>query len=324
MPGVKLGRLEEVRLREVWQSEPHDFTPWLADAENLQFLAESLELPGFQLVRMEHPVDSFSADIVCKVLGTDDFVLIENQLERTDHIHVGQILTYAAKFDAHVIVWVAQKFTEAHRAALDWLNLITADEYGFFGVEVRAVRIGQSEIAPLFDVVAKPNEWTKPELSSPRDQTALSRENEENIEFWSNLDAALETKGVVQRRVKKSVKGPNLWIPLASDGSVYIVAYRALSGSPTVGVYLGVYGEHLAHYGSILKQAHGVSEDPIIAAGNWEKNRTETVEKLIAEPLSIDGLDQATQIEWLVDRINSFAEEFQLVTANAQTEKPEL
>jgi len=90
---MALGRLEQVDLRSVWKSEPYDSTPWLAEAENLQFLSECLELPGLELVRTEHPVDNFSADIVCKVVDTDKFVLIENQLQKTDHIHIGQILT---------------------------------------------------------------------------------------------------------------------------------------------------------------------------------------------------------------------------------------
>lgn len=96
----QIGRLTPLDLREVWSSEPYSFTPWLADPENLQFLADSLDLPGLELVRTEHPVDSFSADIVAKIVDTDHFVLIENQLERTDHTHLGQVLTYAPRFDA--------------------------------------------------------------------------------------------------------------------------------------------------------------------------------------------------------------------------------
>ncbi|MEQ8738946.1 MAG: hypothetical protein RID59_10345, partial [Hoeflea sp.] len=238
---MQLGRLKEVDLRDVWKSEPNDFTPWLAEPENLQFLADSLELPGLELIRTEHPVESFSADIVCKIIDTDHFVLIENQLEKSDHMHVGQILTYAAKFDARIIVWVAQKFTEAHRAALDWLNDISADRYGFFGVEIRAVKIGESDVAPLFDVVAKPNEWTKPETISGAKRAELSEENMENIEFWNQIDDELEKRGKIQRKIKKEVKGTNLWIPISSDGSVYIVLYRALSGTARVGVYLGIY-----------------------------------------------------------------------------------
>jgi hypothetical protein len=238
-PTPLLGRLEEVDLRSVWSSEPYDFTPWLAEGTNLQFLAESLDLPGLELVRTEHPVDSYSADIVCVIVGTNDYVLIENQLEKTDHPHLGQLLTYAAKFDARAVVWVAKNFTGAHRAALDWLNKTTSSDYGFFGVEVRAVKIGDSAPAPLFDVVARPNEWTKPQVITSTSEVTVTEAHDQNILFWAEVDAALEKKGGIQRRVKKSVKGSNLWIPLSNDSSVYIVVFRSISQGIQLGAYLG-------------------------------------------------------------------------------------
>jgi hypothetical protein len=318
---MALGRLEEVNLREVWKSEPYDFTPWLAEPENLQFLAESLELPGLELVRTEHPVETFSADIVCKIVDTDQFVLIENQLEKTDHVHVGQILTYAAKFDARVVVWIAQKFTEAHRAALDWLNLISDDQYGFFGVEVRAVRIGNSDVAPLFNVVAKPNEWTKPERVAAVKQDALTDWHLQNIEFWNAMDAALQGRGLVQRRVKKEVRGSNFWIPLSSDGSVYIVCYRALSGKPRVGCYIGIYGTQMPHYAAALRAVDLTACDPAILAGNWTLNNKETVDSFNLPATVIDEKSDLSITEHLVDQVNLLSSAFLQPVAAAQANK---
>jgi len=316
---VALGRLAEVNLRDVWKSEPYDFTPWLAEPENLQFLAESLELPGFELVRTEHPVDAYSADIVCKIVDSDHFVLIENQLEKTDHVHVGQILTYAAKFDARVIVWIAQKFTEAHRAALDWLNYISDDQYGFFGVEVRAVRIGASDIAPLFNVVAKPNEWTKPERVDAVKQDGLTEWHVQNIEFWNAMDAALETRGLVQRRVKKEVKGSNLWIPLSTDGSVYIVCYRAMSGKPRVGCYLGIYGTLMPHYSQVLRTVDRTANNPPLSTGEWSLNEKGTVDSFSLPFTMIDQRGDAELIGCLVDQVNLLASLFLGPTKEAQS-----
>ncbi|MEQ8411976.1 MAG: hypothetical protein RIB52_10505 [Erythrobacter sp.] len=314
--------MKEVDLRDVWKSEPNDFTPWLAEPENLQFLADSLELPGLELIRTEHPVESFSADIVCKIIDTDHFVLIENQLEKSDHMHVGQILTYAAKFDARIIVWVAQKFTEAHRAALDWLNDISADRYGFFGVEIRAVKIGESDVAPLFDVVAKPNEWTKPETISGAKRAELSEENMENIEFWNQIDDELEKRGKIQRKIKKEVKGTNLWIPISSDGSVYIVLYRALSGTARVGVYLGIYSEYMPYYSSRLRSIPPESICEAIRGGKWTMNAKQTVDSYQISPMPMAGKDQGELVGWLVDRANDLAEAFLQPTIEAQQSKP--
>jgi hypothetical protein len=318
---MALGRLQEVNLREVWKSEPYDFTPWLAEPENLQFLAESLELPGLELVRTEHPVDAYSADIVCKIVDSDHFVLIENQLEKTDHVHVGQILTYAAKFDARVIVWIAQKFTEAHRAALDWLNYISDDQYGFFGVEVRAVRIGASDIAPLFNVVAKPNEWTKPERIDAIKQEGLTDWHVQNIQFWNAVDAALEVRGLVKRRVKKEVKGSNLWIPLSTDGSVYIVCYRALSGKPRIGCYVGIYGSEMQHYSRALRDVDLTASDLRLSSGEWSLNEKRTVDSFSLPVTMIEQRSDGELVECLVDQVNLLASAFLGPTKDAQSTK---
>jgi hypothetical protein len=120
------------------------------------------------LEAQERSVGLFRADILCKETTTDNWVLIENQLERTDHVHLGQLLTYAAGLQAVTIVWIAQYFTEEHRAALDWLNEITDERFNFFGLEIELWRIENSPVAPKFNVVCKPNDWTKKISQSAR------------------------------------------------------------------------------------------------------------------------------------------------------------
>ena len=152
-----LGRLQRVQLREAWESESGDFTPWLAQSENLSLLGEAIGL-NLELEAQEKGVGLFRADLFCKDTASDSWVLIENQLERTDHSHLGQLLTYAAGLSAVTIVWIAERFTEEHRAALDWLNEKTGEGINFFGLEVELWRIGNSPLAPKFNVVCKPNE----------------------------------------------------------------------------------------------------------------------------------------------------------------------
>src|SRR5688572_3350887 len=152
--------MQPVPLREAWESESGDFTPWLAQEENIEQLSEALGLE-LEVEAQEKDVGPFRADILCKNTVDGTWVLIENQLERTNHGHLGQLLTYAAGLEAVTIVWISQRFTEEHRATLDWLNQITDERFNFFGVEVELFRIGTSPLAPNFKVVSKPNDWSK-------------------------------------------------------------------------------------------------------------------------------------------------------------------
>lgn len=185
----KLGRLERVKLREAWSTEAQDFTPWLAREENLAILSETLEVE-LQPEAQEKSVGPFRADILCR--NADDggtWVLIENQLERTDHLHLGQLLTYAAGLNAVTICWIAASFTDEHRAALDWLNEITDERFHFFGLEVELWRIGDSEPAPKFNLVSKPNDWRRSviEIVDPDRTSPLRRQR---YAFWTQSDEA--------------------------------------------------------------------------------------------------------------------------------------
>ena len=155
-----LGRLSRVDVREVWLREAVGFTPWLAQEENLQLLAETINMQ-LVLEAKEKPVGMFRADIIARDVYTGHPVLIENQLERTDHGHLGQLLTYAAGLKAMSIVWVSTLFTDEHRAALDWLNEITSSSMAFYGLEMELWQIDDSAIAPKFNLVSKPNMFSK-------------------------------------------------------------------------------------------------------------------------------------------------------------------
>ena len=160
MTSDTLGRLTRVDLRDEWTSEDRDFTPWLAREENLAVLAETLGT-DLELEAEEKTVGPFRADILCKDTNSNAWVLIENQLERTDHGHLGQLLTYASGLEAVTIIWIASRFTEEHRSTLDWLNRITDKGFHFFGLEIELWRIGDSAAAPKFNIVSKPNDWSR-------------------------------------------------------------------------------------------------------------------------------------------------------------------
>src|SRR6478736_369897 len=159
MNDTNLGRLEKVDLRQFWVKEHIDFTPWLARQENLKLLGETIGIE-LECEAQEKDVGLFRADILCKDSANETWVLIENQLERTNHAHLGQLLTYASGLEAVTIIWIAARFTEEHRSTLDWLNKITDDSFRFFGLEVEFWRIGYSPAAPKFNIISKPNDWS--------------------------------------------------------------------------------------------------------------------------------------------------------------------
>lgn len=189
-----LGRLQKVELREAWQSESGDFTPWLAKEENLKLLAETIGIE-LELESQEKEVGPFRADILCKDTLTDNWVLIENQLERTDHTHLGQLLTYAAGLDAVTVVWIAERFTEEHRATLDWLNEHTDEKINLIGLEIELWRIGDSPIAPKFNIVSQPNDWSRTVQQAAAGGGEVSAHRQLQLRFWIAFKQYMEAQG---------------------------------------------------------------------------------------------------------------------------------
>ena len=213
---MKIGKLKKVDLRQLWKGEASDFTPWLAKEENIESLSELIGIE-LEVITEEKSVGPFRADILCKSTIDDSYVLVENQLEKTDHNHLGQLMTYAAGLEAVTIIWISKKFTEEHRAALDWLNRITDEEIKFFGIEVEAYQIGDSMPAPMFQMVSKPNDWTKAIHSSKR-QGTLTGTKTINLEYWTELKEYFEAKGT---KIKSQKPSPQHWTNFAIGKSDY-------------------------------------------------------------------------------------------------------
>ena len=180
-----LSTLQRVPLREAWKHEANDFTPWLAESENLNMLADVLHLGSLELVATEHWVGDFKLDILCT--NGDDQVIIENQLEKTNHSHLGQIITYAAGIGAKKVIWVAESFRPEHVAALEFLNQNTTDDLSFFAVELELWCIGDSPFAPKFEVVARPNDWVKSGREQARVAVTSTPTKQRLLKFWGAL-----------------------------------------------------------------------------------------------------------------------------------------
>jgi len=198
-----LGVLRRVELRSVWPHEAHDFAPWLAEPASLAALSSVLGLE-LELSGQEVAVGPYAADIVCKDTLSNTLVLIENQLDKTDHSHLGQVLTYAAGLKAQTVIWIAARFTDEHRAALDWLNTITQDEWQFFGLEIELWRIGASLPAAKFNIICQPNAWSRTVRSEAAKAEASSPTQALQLRFWSGFRDRMVAKG--QRAPKPSAQ----------------------------------------------------------------------------------------------------------------------
>ena len=186
---MQLGKIREVDLREVWPNEAQSFTPWLqAHPEELG------EVLGLELeFEKEKSVGAFSLDLFGTDLNTGKHVVVENQLERSDHSHLGQLLTYAGGLESGTVVWIAKEIRQEHRAALEWLNSVTNSETNFFGVEIKAIRIGDSAPAPWLDLVVQPNSWSK-SLKENASNLNESDRSKAYGEFWQGLIEELSEK----------------------------------------------------------------------------------------------------------------------------------
>lgn len=180
-----LGKLKKIELRIGWKHEANDFTKWLAQEENLALLSNEI---GFdiKLIQTEAKVGSFNVDILAEEEISGHKIVIENQLEISDHDHLGKIITYASGYDAKVIIWVVKDVREEHRNALDWLNENTNEDIGFYLLKIELWQIGDSLPAPKFEMISKPNDWAKA-VKSSADSAKLTETKLKQLEFWDTF-----------------------------------------------------------------------------------------------------------------------------------------
>ena len=193
MSTVKIGKLTEVDVRDLWKHEQYDFSNWLAKEENIKLLDDEIGLTLMD-INKEVYIGSYRCDLVAKDETTGQIVIIENQLEATNHDHLGKIITYAAGLDAKTIIWIVKEAREEHKAAIEWLNNNSSEEIGFFLIELHAYKINDSLPAPMFKVVEKPNNFTKTSKQNYSDKE-LNRSQNERLIFWEEFNTVIVGKG---------------------------------------------------------------------------------------------------------------------------------
>jgi len=229
--------MERVPLREAWKHEAGDFTPWLAEEENLNTLVDALGLGELELVATEHPVGDFKLDILCN--DGDGPVIIENQLEKTNHSHLGQIIAYAAGIGAKKVIWIAESFRPEHSSALQFLNDNTTEDLAFFAVEVELWRIGDSPLAPKFEVVVKPNDWVKSGREFAKAASSASSTKQLQLKFWLALGEKLKTSSSGIRPQKAR---PQHWLNISIGRAGSKLSITANTREKRLGVELYFFG----------------------------------------------------------------------------------
>jgi hypothetical protein len=308
---ITLGRLTKVELRDIWKSESQDFTPWLAQPENITALAEALSME-LEIEAREREVGPFRADLLCKDLIDDSWVLIENQLERTDHSHLGQLLTYAAGLQTVTIVWIASRFTEEHRAALDWLNEITDERFKFFGVEVELWRIGDSVAAPKFNIVSKPNEWTRSITQASRqiESEALTETKKLQLDFWVALQKALEGHAFLRSRKPR----PQHWTTYSIGRTGMHLGAILDSQKSRIAVELYLGDENAKAFFAQLKAEQGAIEAELGHAPAWMELPSRRACRIVRYKNVTDPFDETSWPEltgWISKTLESYHHAFQ-------------
>ena len=307
----ELSRLEAVDIREVWPDEAQDFTPWLAEEENLDILGETLGIE-LEFEAQEKDVGDFRADILCRDTLNNSRVLIENQLERTDHSHLGQILTYAAGLEIHTVIWIAKEFREEHRAALDRLNEVTTENFQCFGIEVKVWQIGDSDCAPQFNVVSKPNDWNR---IVSRDTERVMREDlseteQRHIRYWTGLHEYIVEKG---SSVSFPSPRPSRYLDLSIGRTNFWLMIWQTPTRNEIGIWLCIGGENREAYFRLLEEEQADIHTEMGEELQWIKLPGKQRNRICLHKEDTDPQDEndwPQQFEWFATHLELFDKVF--------------
>ncbi len=205
-----LSKLNKIELREVWVHEATDFTNWLSQPENLDLLSEEIGV-DIKLVQTEANVGRFNVDILAEEENSGKKIIIENQLEDTNHDHLGKIITYASGYDAKIIIWIVRDVREEHQKAVEWLNEHTDEHVSFFLIKIELWQIEGSNPAPKFEVIVSPNEWAKTIRTIPP-SGELTDTKLQQLDFWSKFKTFVRAK---DSKIRLQTPRPQHWYDVA-------------------------------------------------------------------------------------------------------------
>ncbi len=290
---TNLGTLKKITdLRSIWPHEALNFTPWVA--ENVDLLADAVGL-DITVDETESSVGDFNVDIYASETGTDRKIIIENQLEDTDHDHLGKLITYASGKGADVVIWVVKHAREEHKAAVEWLNNHTDDKIGFFLCEIKLFQIGDSQIAPAFTVVERPNDWTK----EIRKTASANSTQQQRLEYWQAFNDYAFTDANFSRIFNKRKPTTDHWMDFSIGSSACHIAVSQKRKAVDVELYINddkeLFKSLFAHKDEIEKNMEMELE--------WKELPERKASRILIEK-TVDLDDRATwpeQFDYIMD-----------------------
>ena len=252
---VQIGKITRVPLREVWNHEAHNFSRWLA--KNLDYLEKCTGL-SLSLVEREASIGDFAVDILAED-PEGNLVVIENQLERTDHDHLGKLITYISNYEAKTAIWVTSQPRPEHEKAVHWLNEMLPADTAFYLIQVEAVRIDDSPPAPLFTVIAGPSPESR-QIGAQRKE--LAERHILPLEFWEKLLEKVRQRSALFSNISPSKQH---WINTGAGRAGLTWAYVVLKDHGRVELYIDtqdsernkVIFDFLAQRKEAIEQAFG-------------------------------------------------------------------
>lgn len=304
----KLGRLTTISAKAVWLHEAQTFTPWLA--ENLDLLGEALQIGELELKATELPAGEFRLDILAEDESGNP-VLIENQFGNTDHRHLGQLITYIAsqRSDATAI-WIAETIREDHRAAIDWLNSATKEGFNFFAVEVEALKIGDSDPAPFFRVVAQPNNWARAVDAKVSGEGELADRHKVRLAYWASFAEYLRKNDpsfAINRQNKDN------WIQFRIGRAGFAILSTISTSKRRIGVELYLFDDPLKVSIRELKLDRASIEAAVGEPLEWQELPNKKASRIALYMNDVDPSVASGYSDlhaWMLDKMQRFRQAF--------------
>lgn len=278
---MKLGKLEEVDIRELWKHEQYDFSEWLSKEENIEMLSDEIGLTLTDISK-EVFVGSYRCDLVAKDETTGIKAIIENQMEATNHDHLGKIITYASGLDANIVIWIVKEAREEHKSAIEWLNNKTIKDISFFLIEIRAYKIGDSLPAPKFVIIEKPNDFVKTANLST-DSGELSKAQSERLNFWNIFNETLISRNK-PFNVRKATT--DHWYDVALGTSEAHISITLVNKTNSIGIEVYI-NDNKKLFDKLFLESEEI-ENKLGFSMDWQRLDNKKASRII---YYIDGLD---------------------------------
>ena len=301
-----MGEIQKLPVKNYWKHEEHEFTPWLAKDENISRLADAIALE-LEVEGVEVPVGPFSADVLAKD-ASGNYVVIENQFGKTNHDHLGKLLTYAANLGATAVVWLAEQFTDEHRKTIEWLNEHVSDELSLYAVEIELWQIDKSRPAVRFNVLSQPTVISK-QVTAVKSAAPMTDAKKLQLDFWTAFRSELLKRKIVPNA---ETPRPQYWFHVPLGRTNFTLSNVANTADGKIAVRVLIRSEVASTALPQLEAERSTIESEIGEKLEWDPN-PDAIDKTIRLQRAADLNDRdkwPEYVSWLVDKVDKFKKAF--------------